>query len=79
MEPRFLRSGGKRIHNIIADRRWDRKRQFGPLAAYYERVSTIYWRLRSVTAVSAKTRGSEYSMTKRAHILSRRIPGHHVV
>jgi hypothetical protein len=32
-----------------------------------------------VTAISSKTRGSEYSMTKRAHILSRRIPGHHVV
>jgi hypothetical protein len=79
MEPRFLRTGGKRVSDIIANRRWDRKREFGPLAFYYKRVSTIYWQLRSVTAVPSKTRGSEYSMTKRAHILSRRIPGHHAV
>lgn len=77
MEPRFLRSGGKSVRNLIADRQWDRKYKFGPLNGYYERVSAIYWRLRNVTAMSEKTRGSGYTMTKRAHILSRRIPAHH--
>jgi hypothetical protein len=77
MEPRFLRPGRKGVRNLIADRRWRRAYKFGPLTVYYERVSAIYWRLRNVTAMSDKTRGSGYTMTKRAHILSRRIPAHH--
>lgn len=77
MGPRFLRSGSKSVRNLIADRQWDRKYKFGPLSGYYERVRTNYKRLSSVTAMSGKTRGSGYTMAKRAYILSRRIPAHY--